>query len=203
MTRSKSTFQIPGENGRPAMFLLELHRQCKLVSHCFNQLSRMAPEWLEKSWSQGGPTSTPDDLLSQIHALLSCAASIGWFLFPGKRKKPTVQLRCLRLRTLLEIESLPILESLAVRNSFQHLDERLDDFFRDRHSGSYQPVSISESGPRGETIALKHINPSSLEVSFLGDKLNLHSLLAEVNCIEARVVAAWSKLENEVWDLWA
>ena len=192
---------IKGYNFAPSMFLLELSIQCSLAELAFNHLKVAANGWLEGvSPEQFENATSPLEIVSWCTSLLSAAAVIGRMLFPGKRKSPIPE-RCRRLRQLLEIDQLPTLSNFAVRNSFEHVDERLDLHLRNFTQGSWDPISVTEKPP-SSTLLLKRFDPKRLAISFVHHEIELAPCIAEITEVKSRIDGAFKKLQGSPVTLW-
>src|SRR5207244_1291781 len=93
------------------------------------RLIHAAPGWRTKATStQFANRTAIRDIMIDCTAFLSAAAVISKMLFSGGRRNTKIVRRCERLRQLLGIRQhdLPLLRNLAIRNAFEHVDERLD-----------------------------------------------------------------------------
>ena len=128
-----------------------------------------------------------------IQGLLTVGAMISKTLWPTGRSKKSVE-RGLALRAALQIEHLPVLEDRAVRNSFEHFDERLDSFLEKKAS----VIVDSNIGPKDflvypeghEPVHLRHFNPATLVTSVLEKEINLVDLWAGIEQVQERI-GAW------------
>jgi len=192
---------IMGYNFAPAMFLLELNTQCSLAEHAFNRLKVTATGWLGNATPEEFTNAnSPLEIVSWSTSFLSAVAVIGKILFPGKRKNPIPE-RCQCLRQLLEIDQLPALSNFAVRNSFEHVDERLDLHLRDFTQGSFNPISVTEKLP-SDALVLKRFDPRRLAISFVNDEIELELCMTEINEIKSRIEHAFKKLQGPPVKLW-
>jgi len=110
------------------MFVLELSTQCQFAKECYRRLCNAAPACCRHATHKQLATRVaPRDIMIDCSAFLAAAAVISKLLFSGRRTNKKVVRRCERLRALLNLSDhdLPILRNLSVRNSFEHVDERL------------------------------------------------------------------------------
>src|SRR5947209_6293442 len=84
-----------------------------------------------------------NDSMINGSAFLSAATIISKLLFVGHRSKKKITRRCKRLRELLDLNEndLPVLQTLAVRNRFEHVDEQLDKLLIRFSKGGFSPLS--------------------------------------------------------------
>lgn len=192
---------IKGYNFAPSMFLLELSTQCNFAKECDRWLRRAAPGWYSHATEQQVMEQmAPMTIMIYCTAFLSAAGVISKSLFPRRKK---VIHRCKRLRELLEIKDaeLPILRDLAVRNAFEHVDERLDTILPSLTRGSFAPVSVSEASKA--TIVLKRFDPRHLTISFANTpNLSLVDCMAEISRVESQINPAFKKLADREFRLW-
>jgi len=136
-------------------------------------------------------------------AFLSAAAVISKILFPGGRRDKKIAHRCKRLRELLNITDceFPLLRNLPVRNSFEHVDERLDEILADFTQGGVAPLSVHEKQPDADTIVGKRFNPKALTISFAGSELSLGESTSEIMELESRLNPGLKKLSGPLFSL--
>lgn len=138
----------------PSIFLLELSTQCQFAKECDRRLRDAAPAWcIDATSDEFAKAVAPRDMMIDCTAFLLAAAVISKLLFAGCRKKNRIQRRCVRLRELLKVEPdhLPLLQDLAVRNAFEHVDERLDEILPSFTDGVFSPLSVHEEEPASQS----------------------------------------------------
>jgi hypothetical protein len=188
---------MKGYNFRPAMFLLELGTQCSIARACYERLRDAASAWYTNATNeQFGNAMAPREIIVNCVAFLSAVAAISKLIFAGRRENQEVTRRCKRLQELLGISDLPILRKLAVRNSFEHVDERLDTLLSSLTSGSINPISVTERPPPAGTIVLKRFDPKKLSISFTNDTISLEESMREVEQLESRIDLACKQLQG-------
>lgn len=189
------TATIKGNNLSAVAVLLELQIQCGLLKQAFKRLSAYAKFQTDISVSSNEPRpQTPLEVVGDCTIFLSAAGVISKLLFPRGTKTAT-QNRGRRLRELLEIADLPNLASSTVRNSFEHIDERLDRLLSSFKGGSICPISVARERPE-QSIVLKRFDPNSLSILFLDDAVSLESCYAETLKLEATLPAAFDQLRQ-------
>ena len=127
---------------REGAFLTELIFQAELVSHSYELLKDSVGDFNKIA------------VWSSIQSILISSGNISKILWPIKSK---YKVRGEQLRELLKIDSDSVLKSRIFRNKFEHYDELLDDFFKDKSIYSYTDLvmnpflssSIGESCHRG------------------------------------------------------
>lgn len=189
-------------NFAPSIFLLELTTQCMLAKECDRLLRQAAPGWYSHaSEEQVEKQMAPLSIMIYCAAFLSAAGVISKSLFSGSRSKKIVY-RCERLRELLDLKDtdLPVIRDLAVRNAFEHVDERLDEILPHFKQGSFAPVSVSEA-PKA-TRVLKHFNPRHLTISFADTKLSLIDCSSEISRIQSQINPALKRLAGPEFKVW-
>jgi hypothetical protein len=125
---------------------------------------------------------------------------IGKILFSGNRKKPIPE-RCQRLRQLLEIDQLPAVSDFTVRNSFEHVDERLDSHLQNFTHGTFEPMSVTEKLP-SDTLVWKRFDPRRLAIAFVNVDIELEPCMMEITEIKSRIEHAFKKLDGPPIKLW-
>ena len=129
--------------------------------------------------------STSLEYWSAIQSILSASANVSKILWPDKRRK----LRGEYLRRLLNIDEKHILSDRSVRNSFEHYDERLEDWFEENDTCGYCDLALEAQIP-GLLMPPKKSHRSydqyTHELKFREEKINLRELLAELGEIKNR-----------------
>jgi hypothetical protein len=148
-------------------------------------------------------TAPPIEIVADCTVLLAAFASLRRFLFESSRSGTSVCARCRNLRRLLGDPGLPILSSAAVRNSWEHLDERMDILLPTLAVGdSLSHIHVAAFSPGDRTTTLKRFDPNSLTVQFADQAVALRPAMAEVADIMARVGTGFRRLHAERVDLW-
>lgn len=194
--------RIKKHNFAPSIFLLELSTQCNFAKECDRWLLQAASGWCTRApQEQFAERRAPRDIMIYCTAFLSAAGVVSKLLFPGRRRSAIH--RCKRLRELLDIgeSELPVLRDLAVRNAFEHVDERLDMILPSFTQGSFAPVSVSEA-PSVDLI-LKHFDLRLLMISFASNKLSLVDCTAEISRVGSQIKAAFRKLAGREFKIWS
>lgn len=195
---------IKSYNSAPVMFLMELSAQCGFAKISFESLQRAAPAWYaDATEEQFAEAMPPRDIMIQCTAFLSAAGVISKILFARSQSGKAAR-RCKRLRQLLEINDLPTLRDLSVRNSFEHIDERLDRIFSSVAGGNIRPYSVSERPPPPGTLVLKRFDPKQLTVCFAtAEIISLTECMSEILEISSLIDQAFKKLHGPKFDLWS
>lgn len=193
---------IPSANLPAAILLSELDLQCKIILRAAPQLQQAAAHW--KCIDQGiddGTTAPPIDIISTCTVVLSSAAAISRLLFVGKRNgKEAVRIdkRCKTLMALLKQPTLSAIRTLAVRNSWEHLDERLDDVLAAHTYRSFAEIHVAVTPPDPRTFVSRHFDPTSLAVRHGPDSTDLQPLITECTDLVTRIQLAFNTLQSEL-----
>ena len=177
------------------LILSELVTQCDLAEFSFARVRSLAAQWRSASLDFAPPRATPTEIFAHISVLLTAAATIYWFLFESGRKGRVAH-RCKALRTLLEVDTLPLLQSTGVRHGYQHVDERLDGLMDGFVEGAIEPLSLSDLPPTRDCTVLKRLDPGTLVVSILDQSLSLYHLAKEIAALKAKILAVLPRLEE-------
>lgn len=110
-------------------FLSELIFQTELVSNAHKRLLDSVDEFDKTT------------LWSAIQSILISSSNISKILWPKEKYKERGE----HLRKLLKINSKNILRNRKFRNRFEHYDELLDDFLKDKNSCAYTDLAINPS----------------------------------------------------------
>jgi hypothetical protein len=150
-----------------------------------------------------GNTSPPIDIVGTCTICLSSIAAISRLLFVGDRKgKKTIKIpkRCSALMSLLGNPSLIAVQKLSVRNSWEHLDERLDEVLSSPtyNDNGYSEIHVSVKPPDQRTFVNRHFDPVNFEIKHGPDSVALQPLIEECLSLIDRVTNAYKLLEHEL-----
>lgn len=174
---------IHGENSASELYLWELTIQCDIAELAFKRLQEYSRIQLSKEYSSTTPhPKNPIEVLYDCSTFLSAAGIIAKIL---SAKKGLPADRSNALRSILGIDELKNLCNLAVRNSFEHIDERLDRLLKESPSERFISTHMSSKEP-GTGMILKHFNPNKLTLSYLGEELDLEGCHSEITDIQKK-----------------
>lgn len=182
------------------MHLLSADLSCRHIASSSDRLKAAASHW--KALDQGvddGLSYPPIDIAADCTLLLTSAAAVSRSLFLGDRRGRRAQKAATRSTALIELlgnPQLPTLQSLAVRNSWEHLDERLDDLLSERAYTSYSEIHVQVQAPKAGTFALRIFDPVNLEIGYGPDRISLVILCAEACEVRSRVEQAIQTLNT-------
>lgn len=189
---------IPSANFNAVILLCEVDISCKIILRSAAKLETAAKHWIDLSQGiDDGGKAPPIDIVADCFTCLSAAAAISRMLFLGKRTGKTadrIRRRCFALMQLLGNPPLSALDSLSVRNSWEHLDERLDDLLESQTCRSHAEIHVSPEPPRPETFVSRHFDPKSMEIRFAGDVFAFAPIVAESKLLSARVDCAFKQM---------
>lgn len=193
-------------------FLMELDLQAWIALRAFEKLEAGTVGWRSGATPEefGEQAAAPLELLSQSVILLSAAAVVSKILFKGGGKEtPRIRNRRRVLRRLLEIEALPTVSALKVRNSFEHVDERLDTWaietmnrMRQGNAAGVESIKVNALPPKPNTVILKRIAPDALRIHFRDDSVDLRACADELSEVRDGVKTALLKLTGDRIDLY-
>jgi len=190
------------------VYIHEIINQCEAVELAVNGFN---------SALQANSSGSVPLAFANVQSILAASAMLSKLLWPqpsardrdGNRLTGEAEQQRLRtvqrgrsLRTLLIVGSdntQPLEDNRTVRNSFEHFDERLDAFIYMESQGSRNIVdrnivplgAIVMNG--SEPKHLRRIDPQTVSVSVLDDKVDLQPLVNLVQAVKSR---ATSWLEN-------
>lgn len=193
---------VKGYNFAPLMFLLEIENQCSIASKSYEKLKNSVPGW-RKTASQKDIEDrlAPIEIVMYSSAFLSAAAIIGKILTPRGRGQKIVN-RTKNLCTLLEIDEIPVISNFSVRNSFEHIDEKLDSFLENYQGNQWSPISVHEDKPDSSIFVLKRLDPLDLTIEFARDKIEIESLMTEIKIVHQKIDKAIEKLKGDMVEVW-
>lgn len=119
------------------------------------------------------------DIWDAVELTLARATRVANFLFSSK--KAGAANRAASLRSALGIEGDRLSELRRVRNHFEHLDERMDAWWKSdpTHSIADSNIGSGTSLVGGMTLA-RHYDPQIHEVSAFGDSIYLEKVTLEI-----------------------
>ena len=136
------------------------------------RLAEMAGENLSNA-------STSLEYWSAIQSILSASANVSKILWPGKKRKTRGEY----LRNLLSIDEKHLLSDRSIRNSFEHYDERIEDWFEEHETAVYSDLALEARVP-GLLMAPQFLHRSydqyTHELKFRDERINLQKLLSEL-----------------------
>lgn len=195
---------IPSKNSDAALLLLELDTQCMLISMSFDYLKPAADHWVKLcNGIDDGKRFPPIEIIAQCTICLAGMTAIRNLLFECGRKSQVIRKRCLALRKLLGYPDLPILSSALVRNSWEHLDERLDDLLPSSRECSISPIQVAPGGPAPNEVFIKRFSPDDLSIWFLTQKISLADCEKEVALVSERIKSAFTILSSEHHEIYS
>ena len=188
---------IPIANFDSVIFLLEINLQCKVINRSAIKLREYADYWIDlNSGIDNGTSAAPIDIIAVCTACLSAAASIRKLLFHGDRKGVT-RIRCDKLMALLGNPLLPTLSSAMVRNSWEHLDERLDALLSAKTYDSFSEIHVAVKAPDSSTFVLRCFDPVKMEIRYGGDVIALEPCINEAKELSDLVSSAFQRLNSK------
>jgi hypothetical protein len=162
---------------------------CHQIAHeC--RLGLAAAQNLDAALEQGNR----DQVWLAIRGVLACAANVGKILWPNPKDKDheqAVRARGKHLCHSLGMNRLSPLYPRAVRDGFEHIEERLDRWFK--KGGNYLDLEI---GPldagllRNGVTVLRHFDPGTGAVRVLDKTANLSRIVGALRELEPKADAA-------------
>jgi hypothetical protein len=172
------------------VFLIELREQCSQCVTAFAELEAVVkyppPSGLEgrRYWNRR--------IWLRVHALLSASSNVSRILWPNPYRrgaeaaKKSVS-RGRELRTFLGIKEDNPLVARKVRNAFEHIDERLDDWMPTVPKliplGWVVSAYGREDEPAEAKDAFRYINVNSMDLRVAGKTCNVEEIVRSVELI--------------------
>ena len=195
---------IPSANLPIVILLSELDLQCKMIVRAAERLREAAAHWIALDQCiDDGKTAPPIDIVGTCTICLSSAAAISRLLFLGDRtgaRSARIPKRCHTLMLLLGNPSLIAVQALAVRNSWEHLDERLDEVLSSRAYNGFSEIHVAVKPPDAGTFVNRHFDPVNFEIKHGPDSVALQPLIDECLTLVARVADAYKVLQVKLHD---
>lgn len=124
---------------------------------------------------------------------LSAIGVVQRLLFPGNGRE---HVSFSALRRLLGIDRLPAIESVGVRNSWEHLDERYDELLARFEVGWISQLHVHELRPSNDAIVFKRFNPRSHSIHFLDSTVMVGDCLRELTELKSGIATAIASLDH-------
>lgn len=189
---------IKSENFAAIIFLLELQTQCTLFNNSISYLEKAVQRQTDrKNGIYKDEKFPPIEIKAHCTVCLSSLSSIRKILTPCSRKKSFIQKRCKSLMALLGNPALEYIFSPNIRNSWEHIDERLDTYLQDMGNSTISPFNIGTSESDHETLVLKGFNTSDLSIRFVNETINLKECISEINILVGCIDLALLRLQTE------
>jgi len=124
--------------------------------------------------------STSVEYWSAIQSILSASANVSKILWPARKER---RARGEYLRDLLNVDEGHLLSGRKIRNSFEHYDERIEDWFEEHETASYCDLALEAQVP-GLLMPPKFSHRSydqyTCDLKFRDEKINLQELFSEL-----------------------
>lgn len=195
---------IPSHNFGAELFLSELGLQLYLFRLGVSRLERAAEHWKAlESGIDDGQVAPPIDIVADCTVCLASLAAVRRVLRPSPKAPTTARERATAIDGLLGQPPLTNVTSVSVRNSWEHLDERLDDWLGSRTpgSGSVTEIHVSCKPPSPTTTVLRRFDPVQFAIHFGGSVVPLKDCVMEMDDLQKRIDQAYVKLQTERVDV--
>lgn len=184
------------------MLIDELHLQCLLFQRAFVHLEDAADHWIKLARGEDFDRRVPPlDILNWCTACLSAMAAIRRLISSGQPNAVADY----RRRILREFLGDPVLThvcSAAVRNAWEHLDERMDRLIPQLTSGSVSHVYVAATPPGPGAVTLKRFDPVGFTIHFTDEGIPLRPAAREITGLLECLEKGLSRLANEVVAPW-
>ncbi len=171
-------------------FRAELRLQCRFAQFAFLHVTSL----LSKPPADAGGIEAYNKLIwYALHNLLIAAGNVSKMLWPPRA---TYRARGEQLRGELAIPEESPLRSRALRDHFEHLDERLETW----EGGPGRMLFDMNIGPVNAFIGMVHgaqvshvfrnFDPATGEVIFAGERFDLPSVIGAIRELQARLGAS-------------
>jgi len=189
---------IPSANFGVIALLDELFIQCSLLQANGTRLEDAADHWIKLERGEDFNRKVPPlDILAWCTVCLAAMAAIRRLLYAGS-SSPVVNRRRAALQAILGHPSLPSFTSAAVRNSWEHLDERLDERIPAMTTGSLSHIHVAARDlPPGE-LALKRFDPRTLTIYFAEEGVPLRPAILDAASLSGCLDQAMIRLNTEI-----
>ena len=162
------------------LYIAEISVQCALATRAYKDIAAYCLLITENTVGCKPFPYSPLDIISHCVGFLSAVAGISKILFPSN---PRLVSRGVRVRKQLNLPALPNIESRAVRNCFEHIDERIDDLVEQHSQFELCFMDIDDALPE-QILVLKRLNPNTKTIEFLGKKVDVETCYQEIQITE-------------------
>lgn len=139
------------------------------------------------AWRRLKDASSTTEFWSSIQSILTTSANVSKILWPPQKKRKK---RGAYLRKLLQVSDASLLSSRKIRDSFEHYDERIEDWFEGGKTTSYVDLALEAQVPGlmfPPKFAHRSYDQHTYDLSFRGeDCINLRDLISELNEIREK-----------------
>ncbi len=195
---------IPSHNFGAVLFLSELGLQIHLFQRSVRRLERAAVHWKQmEDGIDDGDTAPPLEIVADCTVCLSSLAAVRRVLRPNSSAPAKAKRRATAIDDLLGQPPLTNVTAVSVRNSWEHLDDRLDDWLGTRTpgTGSITEIHVSCHPPSPSTTVLRRFDPVHFAIHFGGAVVSLSSCIVEMNDLQSRIDQAYVRLRTEKVDV--
>jgi hypothetical protein len=177
------------------LFQRELSLHCDLAKRAADRLQDFGRTLLKDRASlERGDAVAPLDIIETCHMFLLSAGVISKILDDTKNGSKK---RAEKLRELMRLPPLCHLADRAVRNSFEHIDERLDRLSRQFKDGMFiTPLKVDDQSTDINTIVLKRFRPREMCICFEDDSVDLNAVITEIGIVKCGIQIADAALNN-------
>ncbi len=194
---------ISNANFGVVILLDELLIQCHLISASGAKLEDAADHWNKMALGQDFDRKVPPiEILAWCTVCLAAMAAIRRLLFGGGKPSPVPDRRRQELRALLGNPVLPSFQSASVRNSWEHLDDRLDALIPGLTTGSISHIHVAARDLSPGQLALKRFDPRTLTVYFVDDGIPLRPAVNDAATLKDSLDQAMIRLHTEIVRPW-
>jgi hypothetical protein len=122
---------------------------------------------------------------------LGALANISKVFFPPSTRSQAKR-RGRQMREAYGVQDNSLLKERALRDAFEHFDERIDRWFQHNKDRPFADRNVTPPGGiviggMGPADFMRHFDPTTNVVSVLGDALDLQALVQEVEALVGRV----------------
>jgi hypothetical protein len=175
------------------IYLHELVAQCEYAVGSVNRMNQVLQ-------NQGSPS----EFFREASNFLQHSSAASRLLWPpgsgNRREKKRAKKRGKHLRTKVEIDDGEALKNRALRNHFEHFDERLDDW---AETSPHKNIVDNMIGPRnaiaGDSVKdqdfMRLFDPATKRLIFRGEPFDVQALVTSLTNIQAKARQRITALE--------
>lgn len=169
-------------------YVVEAERQCQLALAAAEQMSENAGRF----WPIADSPSVIGDFFDHAQRFWSSAGILGKIFYA--RGTPRQVQRAERLRGELGLPDTSPLADWSVRNGFEHIDERIDEWASQNPGAvSYSRSGISRTGGVPPEPVMRHYDSTTDELSVWGKSVRLEPAVRAVRELQGCVREFWRR----------
>ncbi|RWP49513.1 hypothetical protein [Mesorhizobium sp.] len=147
------------------VFQGQVYLQCRFMLRAADDLNRALK------------SGDPEHVFYALQNLLNAGANISKAFWGGKGKKAAERKL---LRDSIGISDDSPLRDVAMRNNFEHIDERIDRWWENSPAHDYVDINIGDVGGVAQQDMFRNYNMDTQKLTFWGEDFDVQGIVDEV-----------------------